>query len=350
MYIIGLTSITAILIFAIVIKNLDGFETIHKILISVLVSTFVLSFLSFGHVAMKDSQGGDTMVLNGYVTKKERERVGCSHSYSCNCRVVMQGKVSTTQCDTCYEHSFDVDWVVRSNIGGVRIDRVDRQGLTEPKRYTEAYVGEPFSLEESYFNYIKASPLTVFSDFNAYKDKQVPAHPKVYDYYRVKHVVDWASEYKSGIENINKLLTEKLKRSSSKAKANVLVIFHKEGDTFTEVVKNKNLGGRINDLTVLIDAEKDGTINNVGVFSWSKSDMVNVKLRDDILDLGVLNKENEEKLVDILDNTLVKYYKHRSIEEFKYLEENIEYPVWYYIATIFWSVFCLSVLAFLTRK
>lgn len=334
MFTLIMTVVFSVIAFAITLhfhKKHDGSAFGLKLFVCFIVCLLFCMIISITKHAVKDSKGGDTMVLNGFVTKKQKDHVSCSHSYSCNCRMVQSGKTTTTKCDTCYEHSYDVDWVVRSTVGGVVIDRVDRQGLTEPKRYRDAYIGEPFSVEKSYFNYIKASPLTVFSDFNLYKDVSIPSHPKVYDYYRVKHVVDWNSRYKSGIDNINDMLTEKLKRSSDKAKANVLVVFHNSGTKFNEAMKTKNYGGRINDLTILINAEADGKIQDVFVYSWSKSDMVNVKTRDEILDLVQLNDENNEKLVDIIDTILVKYYSHRSIEEFKYLEDNIQYPTWYYV-------------------
>lgn len=328
-----ITILFTILVFGVALhshKNKNSSITI-KLCAGAAICIFFSVLVLIMNGSVKKAKGGDTMVLNGFVTKKEKNHVSCGHSYSCNCRMVQTGKIYTTRCDTCYEHSYDVDWSVRATIGGVNIEREDRQGLIEPKRYKEAYIGEPFSVEKSYFNYIKASPLTVFSDFDLYKDIPIPSHPRVYDYYKVRHVIDWKSRYKGGIEGINNMLTEKLKRSSDKAKANVLVIFHNSGSKFNEAMKTRNLGGRINDLIVLINADKDGKIEDVFVYSWSKADIVNIKTRDDILDLGILNEENNKKLVDIIDTILVKYYKHRSIEEFKYLEENIQYPTWYYV-------------------
>ncbi len=83
----------------------------------------------------------DTETWNSYVVTKEREEVSCSHSYSCNCLQVCSsdsngGSSCHTQCDTCYEHSYDVDWVVQDTIGDFRISRIDRRGLGEPPRWT----------------------------------------------------------------------------------------------------------------------------------------------------------------------------------------------------------------------
>lgn len=313
----------------------------------------VISFFLVGSMVMyisaKSQLGDDTMVLNGEVVSKKKERTSCRHSYQV-CVPVSNGKSTSMSCTTHYEHAYDYDWVVHSTIGSTTIDTVDRRGEQEPPRFTSVQIGEPFSLEKSYFNYIRASPMSVFKDWNAYKDVPIPEHPKVYDYYRVSHVIDHNSEWKSGIKSIDNALSWRLAKSSAKAKANVLVVFYGGSDSFTEAMKVKTLGGRINDLTVMIRANKDGIIQNVAVYSWSKSDLVNVKLRDEVLDLYELNSSTQKKLVDILDETLVKYYQHRSIEEFKYLESNIQMPTWYYVLMFIWAVIAIAANVFLLKK
>lgn len=305
--------------------------TVDKITPAIISVGICSAILIPANIGAKDSLGHDKMILNGYVVKKEKRITSCSHSYSCNCRTTTSGKVTSTTCQTCYEHSHDYDWLVRSTVGGAYIDRVDRQGVNEPKRFASAKIGEPFSIEKEYFNYIRASPISVFKDYNAYKNVQIPKYPTVYDYYRVKHVLNWKSQYTAGINDVNEILTEKLKVSSSKVKANVVVVFYGGSDDFVEAMKVKNFGGRINDLTVMIRADSTGQIKNVGVFSWSKNDLVNVMVRDDVLSLGQLNEENNKKLVDILNTTLLKYYQHRDNEEFQYLENNIQMPTWIYV-------------------
>ncbi|AJK27189.1 hypothetical protein BJD49_gp101 [Acinetobacter phage vB_AbaM_phiAbaA1] len=315
----------------------------------VLASVVIFSMMSaITYNGAKDSQGGDKMILNGHVVSKYSKRVSCSHSYSCNCRVVINGKSSSTKCDTCYEHMYDVDWVVKSNVGSVEIDRINRQGTKEPPRFTQAYVGEPFSIELDYFNYIKASPLSVFKDFNAYKNVSIPSYPKIFDYYRVHHVVDFNSEWRGQFKVIDDYLAHKLKYSSAKVKANVVVIFYGAED-IREAMRVKNYGGRINDLTVMIQADKSGVIKNAYVFSWSKSDLVNVVLRDKILDMKNMNG-SQKILVDSIDDILLKYYTHRSVEDFKYLEANIQMPTWYYVVTIMYSLLIFGANVFLSRN
>ena len=58
----------------------------------------------------------DREVWNGVVSSKDSEHVSCSHSYQCNCHESCSGsgkdKSCHESCDTCYEHSYDVDWNV----------------------------------------------------------------------------------------------------------------------------------------------------------------------------------------------------------------------------------------------
>lgn len=327
----------------------DDISMSNKIFAAVF-STFILLSVTvptthFG----KQSLGSDRMVLNGVVTGKAQEKTSCSHSYSCNCVTSTVGKTTTRTCQTCYEHPYDYAWAVKSDVGKVYIDTIDRRGSKEPPRFTKAIVGEPFSIESSYFNYIKASPLSVFKDYNAYKEIEVFKYPTVYDYYRVKHTVDYKSQYKQGIQQIDTLIAEKLKHTSKKIKGNVVIVFYGGSDDLVQASKVKNFGGRINDVTIMIRADKDGHIGNVGVFSWSKDDLVNVKIRDLILGT-TLSLENNEILIDSINEVLLKYYKYRSIEDFSYLKENISTPTWVYVFNIIMALIALVVNVILVRK
>lgn len=285
------------------------------------------------------SKGHDTQILNGSVVSKQQERVSCEHSYSCNCRTTCSRSGKSTSCsrtcDTCYEHNFDFDWVVDSDVGHATIDRVDRQGTQTPPRWSAVKIGEPFAKEDSYFNYIKASPLTIFDKTQLNAATPVPGYIGVHDYYRVNRVINFGSRYSGDFSELNTLLNESLKKLGPKKKVNVLVIFHGKGDNFAEVVKAKHLGGKINDVYVLIDAAADGTIEHASAFSWSKSDLVNIKIRDEILDLG---KVDMKGVANVVDRNIDTLYNHRSIEEFEYLENNIVLSDWALYLIIFFGI------------
>ena len=93
---------------------------------AIVAALVVFLLLTAVRVGITANATADMLTINGAVTKKFKDTVSCSHSYSCNCRTVMSsdGKTSSTQCDTCYEHSEDYDWVVVSNIGKTYIGRI----------------------------------------------------------------------------------------------------------------------------------------------------------------------------------------------------------------------------------
>ncbi len=169
----------------------------------------------------------DVAIINGEVTSKKRDVVHCRHSYPCRCRTVRSGKTTSTHCDTCYRHPFDVDWDVHSNVGSERINTVDSQGLIEPPRWTSIKIGEPFATTEQYLNYIKAAPESLLNygrDKLLYSDI-IPQYPdNIYDYYRINRVVQigvsspYATKY-------NEKISEVLKVLGPQKQANLVFVF-----------------------------------------------------------------------------------------------------------------------------
>lgn len=266
------------------------------------------------------SKGADRMILNGQVVSKERNRVSCSHSYPCNCRTVRSGKTSSTVCSTCYHHPYDYDWDVHASVGSVTIARVDSQGVKEPKRWTDVVVGEPFSLESSYYNFIKAAPFSIFNKTAIESVEPIPNYIGVHDYYRINRVVNFGAPAVD-TRSLNNLLNHSLRSLGPAKKANIVVVLHNKDAKWAEVMKAKTLGGKINDITVLIGLNSDLTFKNVAVYSWSKNDMVNVVIRDKLLDVG---KYDAAGISTAITEPIRKYYVHRSIKEFEYLKEEVQ--------------------------
>lgn len=324
-YIIGFACIL-IVVWLIALKLFPHTVTFKEGLIMLGVQTLVISVVVFGSLY---GQGSDIQILNGEVTAKKKEKVSCEHSYQCNCYTSCSGTGSsrscTRICQTCYEHSHDYDWRVYSNVGKLNIRRVDRQGTQEPDRWSKIAIGEPFSIANSYYNYIKASPFSIFNKTELDKTTPVPSYLQIYDYYRINRVISYGSLFRNDTQDLNNMLNESLKKLGPSKKVNLVVILHNKGSAFAETVKTKHLGGKINDLYVLIDIDKDGMFNSVATFSWSKSDLVNVAVRDGLLDIG---KYDASKMNEVISKNIQQHYKHRSIEEFKYLEEDVEIPKW----------------------
>lgn len=316
-YIIGFLIFAAIA-YAIALRIFPHTITWKEILVGVAIQTAVIATVFYTGVY---SKGHDIQILNGRVVNKTMDRVSCGHSYSCNCISSCNKSGCTTTCQTCYEHSFDIDWNVRSTVGSITIPRIDRQGLKEPPRYTSVQVGEFFAKESSYFNYIKASPLTIFDKNLLNNDTQIPSYLTVHDHYRLNRVSNYRSQYNNGFHTLNEYLNESLKTLGSKKKVNVYVLFHGENKEFVDTLKAKLYGGKINDVVVAIKASKEGELDSVDVFSWSRNDLVNIKIRDAILDMKTIG--DMKLLSDIITVNIEKEYVPRSVEEFQYLKSNI---------------------------
>ena len=305
------------------------------------------------------SQYRDTELLNGEVTGKARETVSCSHSYSCNCRMEptvttdsncrMEPTVTTDSkgnasvsyhqvCDTCYEHDHDYDWDVDTSLNHtIRIDRIDRQGIQEPPRWTRVYTGEPVALEHEYDNYVKAAADSLFHEAELTANKwPVPAYPiMVYDYYNVDRVISSGVKVSGAeLQKWSRELSEDLKLLGPTRQANAVVLLtNVDNPNYVYAVKKSWQGAKKNDIVILIGAPNYPAISWVQVFSWSKNSMFDVSLRDDLSNLKTFDFE---KVRACLKYDALKYFKRRSMKEFAYLKSEIDPPMW--VLILAWSL------------
>lgn len=277
--------------------------------------------LGIGFAIARYTPVSDTEIWNGRIASKAPVRVSCEHSYDCNCRYVRDGKSTRRVCDVCYEHSFDVSWRIATTNGEVlTIPRIDRQGLQEPPRFTKAYVGEATAVAHSYDNYIKASPDSVLRRVNAAEKfaGKLPTYPSsVYDYYRVNRFLDvGAGEPKA--KDWNWLLTEANADLGAKRKLNVIVIMAKIADSsYQFAIEEAWLGGKKNDLIVILGVPEYPKIAWVRVTAWSKSEDVKVMVRDAIMDIGTV--ERRDDIVKAISSIAGERFEHRSMQDFEYL-------------------------------
>lgn len=269
----------------------------------------------------------DTEILNGSVTGKEKNRVSCSHSYQCRCRMVTSctgsGKnrhCSTSQkCDTCYEHAYDIDWDVRTTVGSVTINRVDRQGLQEPERWTKVRIGEPASREHFYINYIKAAPGSVLR-MNAQTgfETLLPKYPEVYDYYRANHIVTvGGASVPNQVAMQERLGSINGKLGPSKEVDIIFVVAKVKDPAYHYALQQHWLGGKKNDLIVILGVPNDNTVEWATVMSWSDAELLKVQLRDAILEIGTLDRFLE--MLDVTEQMVGKQFHRKPMEDFAYL-------------------------------
>ena len=243
----------------------------------------------------------DVEVWNGQVTAKQRNVVSCRHSYQCNCVCVAHdknGSCTSEVCQTCYEHDYDVDWdVYASTKESVSIDTSDRQGLNEPKRWDDAFIGEPWESQHSYTNYIKANPDSVLlgtkGDMKKW-GKLVPKYPAgIYNIYYNDPVINM------GVPGVdvatwNWLIRQTNRELGPKKQVHIIVILVPTNDrNYMYALKDAWIGGKKNDVDVVIGSVDGKTIDFADIMSWSTNKALAVKLRDDIQAVSDLSRRDD---------------------------------------------------------
>jgi hypothetical protein len=292
-------------------------------------------------------QMADREILNGAVTQKYSEHVSCEHSYSCNCREVCSGsddqRSCSQTCDTCFEHPYDESWMLSSTVGSITIDRVDRRGTTEPPRFTLAKIGDPVAQSHVYTNYIKASPDSLFNAMSekdvlaTYKDR-IPAYPsEVYDYHYVDRVLPLGVPLPD-VAGWNLDLATRLKTLGPLKQVNLVLIFTKEPNSqFAEALRVAWLGGKKNDVIVVLGTPSFPNISWVSVISWTDNEIFKVQLRDALLDLKTVDRT---LLLSIVESHILKSFVRKPMADFEYLKELIEPPTW-----VVWVLLLVSTFA-----
>lgn len=275
----------------------------------------------------------DVELINGQITGKESVRVRCEHSYDCHCRRVTKRRsdgstYTQRKCKTCYDHSYDVDWKVYSNVGNFEISRVNRQGTTMPPRWAAVQIGEPASTTHSYENYIKAAKLSLFNKDKAL-DAQftalIPQYPGVFDYYRVNRVIPVGINVPQ-IAEMNKRLNEHMRWLGPNKQANIIVVIVNTVDpNYRYALERAWLGGKKNDIVVTIGVTKYPTIDWVDVITIgnnSGNEMLQVRIRDQLMYLQSLQKS--DTIINVIAGTVRVDFNRKSMKDFEYLKSEIQ--------------------------
>lgn len=276
------------------------------------------------------SSVSDTETWNGFITEKYRDRVGCEHSYQCNCIEICstdsKGYTTCTEtCSVCYEHSYDYDWVIKtSNDEKIKISRVDSQGVNMPLRFQSAYIGEPTSIAHSYVNYIKAAPDTLFRRRGTTSEHyKIPEYPNVYDYYRQDRIINMSSRFQIDVKHWDKLNDTLNAVVGAPKQANIIMIFTDNEDSkYVQALEERWLGGKKNDIIITIGVSQDGKQASwVGVSAWTTKEIFKVKLRDHIREMPDIT--DDVKMIQVIQSDIEKYYERKPMADFEYLKSSI---------------------------
>ena len=302
----------------------------HKITLSEMFIQFtgLMLLLSVFWLISFNSKVSDVEILNGEVLKKQANTIHCRHSYPCNCHTACSGGrrgSCSRHCSTCYSHAFDLEYEIMSNIGKYYINTIDSQGLITPSRYTLVAIGDPVSKSHNYTNYIKGSNTSLFSSKIALSKeeiKQLPQYPSnVYDYYKVDRIVDLTGMlHKEDLTIYNGILSDKLKKTGYTKQTNVVIVLTNKNEVFALKLLDYWYGGKKNDIIVIVGIDKNKQIKYTRVHSWSLHSIVDIKIRNNISEMQVLDVNSA---IDIIIQEINQDYVSRSFKEFEYLKWRI---------------------------
>lgn len=308
----------------------------HEITLPELAANLVIGVLVavLGFYGSRYIQAQDVEVHNGRLLSKASHIVSCEHSYRCNCRESCSGSGSNKSCsqvcDTCYEHSHDVDWRLDTQVGTIEVPRVDRQGVREPQRFTQAKPGDPVSVAKAYQNYIKAAPHSLFNkatelSLKAQFEGRLPAYPAmVRDLHYVDRVVTEGVTLKNRAQWTT-ALQEMLADLGPKHEVNVVLVFTAERDPqYAEALRAHWLGGKKNDVVAVVGLTEE-VIQWVRVFSWTDKELFKVQLRDELAQRPVLAVE---PFIETLRSHIENSFVRKPMQDFEYLKNEIEPPLW----------------------
>jgi hypothetical protein len=300
----------------------------------------VVVLISVSYYVAYQGRMADTENWGGTIARKWQGTGSCCHSYPCNphpCSCDEKGNCSTCW-DTCYEHGSDRTWeAVTSNNERVYHEGCGRPGASDPPRWTAIVVGEPTTVAHSYDNYIKGNPDSILrrQGIAAKYGKSLPTYPEVYDHYRANQFL--ADAGIPDIAALNKKLAEVNGYLGAAKEVNIIVVATKQDDPmYLEALREHWLGGKKNDIVVVIGTPRFPEIAWAGVISWTKSEEVKIALRNRLLDLKAWNGD---EVIKIVREEVGGKFVHRPITDFEYLKSTIE-PT----SSACWTIFIIGLI------
>jgi hypothetical protein len=279
----------------------------------------------------------DIEIWNGSVTNKDQVYVSCEHSYQCNCITTCSGdpSVCTTICQTCYDHSNDWDWRVYTTVGELNIARIDRRGSDTPPRWSAVQLGEPASLPHDYVNYIKAVPDSLFGKRNLDLTRYtIPSYPQVYDYYRYNRVLNGGAVDGTFVSDLNTKLNAELKTLGGAKEVNIIVVFTKSDPSYAYALESSWIGGKKNDVIVVVGAPSPPEIEWVDVITLglnSGNELLGITLSDTLTGMTL---DNADEFGYNIVSAVGEHFDRKAMKDFEYLKDDIEPPTWLLILII----------------
>lgn len=290
----------------------------------------------------KYSMTADFEVWNGEIVSKHREHGHYVESYQCNCTTVCSGTGSNQTChqvcQTCFRDHYTVDWFVKTTIGTIRLEYVDRlsrsvYNLPDPAHYVAAYVGEPCSRENGFTNYVKAVPDSLFNKLDVKNlskfDPMIPQYPRVHSYYKVNRVIPVGVNVPNRNE-LNLKISEHLRKLGPKKEANIIVVIANTPDqTYRYALERAWIGGKQNDVIIVVGAPSYPSIAWADVITFGQNagnGLLAVELRDNLMKVGTM--ADSVVVADTIATAVESRFKRKPMSDYEYLKDEIQPPMW----------------------
>jgi hypothetical protein len=233
------------------------------------------------------------------------------------------------ECDTCYEHTHDYDWVLVTTLGDLHVPRIDRQGSYEPPRFTSARTGDAVAVTESWSNPIKAAPHSVFRgkvDADDPMLKGTPAYPdEVHDIHyldRVFAVRGAVLEHDAATWNA--ALANSLKTIGRDKRGNAILVFTGDNNrSYANLLERLWLRGKSND-TVVVLGVQNGAVAWAESFGWSENPRLYVGLRSDLEGLPA----TPAAVLPVVEKAILDHFQEMPPETFEHLASDVTLPTW----------------------
>lgn len=264
--------------------------------------------------------------LNGRITKKISGTEPC-----CHCQTICDAHAKNGSCTSSHEscaHPYDYYWDLQTSVG--KIDVEDCSGTASPPdTWVYASVGEPAAVEHSYTNYLLADPdsLMVHSEVNRFLN-QVPEYPKVHSKYWVDHVVGDRASPASLLQGAVREVNAEL--GAPNQVDITLLLTNIQDPAYAQAVEAKWLYGPKNSITVVAGLQGD-TVQWVRVITFSKVEMLKVRLRDQLQGLSI----EDPRFISTIRQEIAQGFKRTRMADFEYLAATSSPHGWSFALLVF---------------
>jgi len=323
-----------------------------------LVTILIMKFSSEGAQTM-DVEYWSEPASHAIYSEPWDEEVPCTHSYDCNCTKDDKGNES---CQTCYEHSYDVDyhpayWAIVSESGNeVRITQDKFNSLCarwKNKVFEDKHRDYHDIDGDWYVTYWKKESENLECMVSEhYYENRVQASNSVFNYPEV--LEDEKTRYQlydypgitEGYKQVNVLGMGDSTRRTSNRKLEILnAELGKVKQVKVFVLLFRNLpevaafkqecywkGGNKNEVVVCIGIDDALKVKWCKSFSFTENSELKINIRNYVADMPVLNCS---KVVDFLYGEVNKNFERKKFKEFSYI--SVEPKIWQ-----IWLTFILS--------